>query len=178
MGSDSSLIAVASIPPRIWERDKETWKAWYYSLTKASSATKQQYKRYIADFLYEVNKSITEVTEQDIAEYERGLQAVVVSTSVANRMRPIRAYWKFAKQNLPRYLALIAESLHRIEYELSLDMSAIRSIEITSGVQEDWWIDINGEMFAQMWRYKGQFEIVLIDTYEAFQAMHGLVERR
>lgn len=93
---DTTLIAVASISPRIWEQDKATWKAWYVSLT-ASAATKQSYKRYIADFYYEVNKTIAEVTEQDILDYDAELSKILSPSSVNTRLRAIRAYWKFAQ---------------------------------------------------------------------------------
>lgn len=96
MGSDSTFIAVASIPPRIWEQDAPTWKAWLATLT-ASFSTKQTYKRYIAEFYWECEKTILQVTEQDLLDYHASLCAHG-STSTANtRIRTIRAYWKFAQ---------------------------------------------------------------------------------
>lgn len=97
-GSNSTLIAVASIPPRIWEQDKKVWRAWYESLS-ASIASRQQYKRYIADFLHEINKSISEITNQDILDYGGVLSTQYAPNTVNSRIGTIRAYWKFAQEH-------------------------------------------------------------------------------
>lgn len=97
MGSDATLIAVASIPPRIWAQDKETWKAWLLSL-KASAATKQTYKRVIAEFYDAIEKPILECTEDDLATYARVDGLWRATSTATRRMMVLRAYWAFAKQ--------------------------------------------------------------------------------
>lgn len=99
-GSDSTLIAVASIPPRIWEQDKAIWKAWSTSL-KATLATRQKYKRIIAELYHATNMAILQLTEKDLTDYAeidlRYWEELAPST-IKQRMSIIRAYWKFAHE--------------------------------------------------------------------------------
>lgn len=103
MGSDSTLIAVASIPPRIWEQDKAIWKSWTTS-RKATLATRQKYKKVIADFYYTIEKAILQVTEQDLSDYAEACRCTddLSPATIKQHMNIIRAYWKFAqKQSQP-----------------------------------------------------------------------------
>lgn len=100
MGSSATLITAASIPPRIWEQDKAMWRAWLDSLN-AGIRTKQTYKGYIVDFTYEIEKSISQVTEQDILDYHTMLGEHSAASSAKARIRVIRAYWNFARAQVP-----------------------------------------------------------------------------
>lgn len=95
IGSDATFVAVASIPPRIWEQDKALWKAWLASL-KAKAATIQQYKRIVTEFYFSMEKPIGECSEADLAFYKRVDGLSLASSTVSRRMRIIRAYWTFA----------------------------------------------------------------------------------
>lgn len=99
MGSDATLIAVASIPPRIWAQDKETWKAWYLSL-KAKPATKQTYKRIIAEFYCVIEKPILQCEQADLTDYECACDCCgdPAGDTLKQHMRIIRRYWTFAKK--------------------------------------------------------------------------------
>lgn len=103
MGSDATLVTVASIPPRIWEQDKETWKAWYLSL-KAKPATKQTYKRVIAEFYCVIEKPILQCEQSDLMDYESACDVWddPPTNTLKQHMRIIRAYWTFAKQQVPK----------------------------------------------------------------------------
>lgn len=98
MGSNATLIAVASIPPRIWEQDKDTWKAWATSLN-VSFHTKEVYKRTICTFYDACNKPIRDVTDDDVHRYETALREDGRSESTIKRhLSPIKAYWTFARK--------------------------------------------------------------------------------
>lgn len=94
----SHLDFTTSIPPRIWEQDHTTWKAWL-ATRNTSMLVKQQYKKAIADFYYLLNLPILEISEQDIQDYADELKREGKAESTVRRtMTPIRNYWKFAQQ--------------------------------------------------------------------------------
>lgn len=99
MESDSTLIAVASIPMRIWAVDSGTWKAWLtsrYADKKTTSTTKQRCKKAVADFYYLLELPISEVTEEHISDYQAYLRGRYCEGSVRSLIAPIRSYWRFA----------------------------------------------------------------------------------
>lgn len=98
--SRSHLDFTTSIPPRIWQQDKDIWKEWYLSL-KAGTTTKQKYKKVIADFYYTIEKAILQVTEQDLSDYAEAslcADAELSPVTIKQHMNIIRAYWKFAQK--------------------------------------------------------------------------------
>lgn len=176
MGSDSTLIAVASIPPRIWEQDKHIWKAWSTTL-KATLATRQRYKRIIADFYDSFNKPIRQVTENDIMSYELALQACGQAASTIRRsLAPIRAYWKFAQQNgLASFFAHIAENLNLIETDLEQDLATIHTLDFTPHIGgHGWWMDVNVDQFIWVDRDRqGRLEVVFEGHYSDYEEMYA-----
>jgi site-specific recombinase XerD len=81
-----------------WEQDKALWKAWT-TCSKARLATRQKYKKIIADFYFVTEKAILQVTEQDLSDYaESSLSFAeeLAPSTIKQRMNIIRAYWKFA----------------------------------------------------------------------------------
>lgn len=85
-----------AFPPRVWDKDADIWKAWVTSL-RTGYATKEMYKRHIVRFITHADKSITEVSEEDLQSYQSALQADGKSEGNIERiMAPIRKYWQFA----------------------------------------------------------------------------------
>lgn len=88
-----------AFPPRIWDKDADIWKAWTTSL-RVGYATKEMYNRHIVRFIAHADKSIAEVNEEDLRNYQSALQADGKSEKNAQRiLAPIRAYWSFALTN-------------------------------------------------------------------------------
>lgn len=91
------MSQIKAIPPAVWEKDKDIWRAWIEQLD-ANMTTIAQYKRVVAEFCWAYDASIQECTERQIAEYELVERALLSKTKADRDMRIIRAYWTFAKQ--------------------------------------------------------------------------------